>query len=248
MKKIAFVTGSSRGIGRAIAFQLAKDGFDVIIHYKSNELKAIEVANSIKKEGRESWVIRGDLDSLDDIKTLREEIYKITDKIDLLVNNAAISQYLNLEETGDEEIRDVININLTSRIILTKYLLPLLKKSNSAQIINIASRLGKEKTIQGASIYSAAEAGVIKFTQCCALEFAPYKIRVNTVSPGFTNTDMNKDIIEEVGGADVIGKNIPVGRIAEPEDIANVVSFIASEKSSYINGENIGVNGGSVLV
>lgn len=159
MNKIVLVTGSSRGIGKAIALTLAKDGYDVIIQYNNRE-KAEEVKQEIEK---------------------------------------------------------------------------------------LASRMGNEKTIEGISVYGPSEAGVIKFSKCCALEFAPFKIRVNTISPGLTNTDLTKDWIEELGGKDAVGSKIPSGRVAEPQDIANVVSFLASDKASYINGENIGVNGGSVL-
>jgi 3-oxoacyl-[acyl-carrier protein] reductase len=141
-------------------------------------------------------------------------------------------------------------------IIATKLLLPLIKNSPNGQIINISSRLGKEKTIKSASVYGAAKAGINKLTQALALELSKYKIRVNCVAPGLTKTDLTNSIfVKEEGSqekadikwAERASEN-PSGRVGEPEDVANLVSFLASEKANYINGEIIGVNGGSILV
>ncbi len=248
MNKYAVITGGSRGIGKAISIQLAKDGYIPIIIYKNNIEAAEATKKEIVKETQLSPLLfQIDLADLEQIKKFITDLKEYTKEIDVLVNNAAISQFYNLEDTEDKEISDVVNIVLTSKIFLTKYLLPFLKNGENSSIINIASRMGLEKTIEGIAIYGPAEAGIIKFSKCCALEFAPYKIRVNSVAPGLTDTDLTRNWIEELGGKEKVGKENPSGRIGEPEDIANVVSFLASEKGRYINVENIGVNGGSNL-
>jgi len=257
MQKLALVTGASRGIGRAIALTLAQDGYSIKVHYNRNKEKAEEVVQEIKKKGVDAYSVQADLTKPNEIEEMFEKIAKHTDTIDLLVNNAAMDHMKMIEDYPNEEIKEVIDTNLTGTIIVTKLALPFLKKSKNASIISIASRMGGPKTIATIGAYGPSKAGVIKFTQCCALEFAKYKIRANCVAPGLTNTDMIheaflletdgdeskvKDIMEDMA------KKNPSGRVGEPQDIANVVSFLASNKASYINGETIGVNGGSILV
>ncbi len=144
-------------------------------------------------------------------------------------------------------MRRIVETNLIGVFIVTKTLLPLLKKSDYPSIINIASRMGQEKTSINTGAYGPAKAGVIKFTKCCALEFARYGIRVNAVLPGLTETDMVKSIYPEGKFWEEAALKNPRRRVGKPEDIANIVSFLASDEADYINGETIGVNGGSNL-
>lgn len=246
MKKIALITGSSRGIGRATAKKLAKNGFDIIIHYRKNEDEANKAVEEIKKLGRDSFAVKADLTKDDEVKLMFNEISKKVDHLDLVVNNAGFDHARLIEDYSMEEMRYVVDLILIAKFSVTKLALPLLKKSNKACIINIASRMGKEKTIKTIGAYGPAEAGVIKFTQCCALEFGEHKIRVNCVAPGLTKTDLTKAILSEDDFKAAANAN-PSHRVGKPEDIANAVAFLTSDDADYINGETIGVNGGSNL-
>lgn len=246
MRKIALVTGSGRGIGRATAITLAHDGFDVIVNYQKNEKTANEVVEEIKKIGRESFSVQADLSKDDQVEKMFAEISKKVDHLDLVINNAGFDYAKTIEDYTMEEMRYIVDLVLIAKFSVTKFALPLLKKSSKASIVNIASRMGKEKTIVTIGAYGPAEAGVIKFTQCCALEFAPYNIRVNCVAPGLTRTDLTEGLFDDAT-FETIGKTNPSHRVGKPQDIANMVSFLASDKAEYINGEAIGVNGGSNL-
>ena len=247
MSKIALVTGSSRGIGKAIALALAKDGYDIIIHYRKEEDKAKNVAKEIETTGRKTYLVQGDIAKEADVKNIFAEVSKITDHLDILVNNAGFDYGLLIEDYTLDQMSEIVNLILIGRFATTKYALPLLKMSSYPSVINIASRMGREKTIATVGPYAAAEAGVIKFTQCCALEFKKYGIRVNCVAPGLTDTELTRNIIPDQSFWDLQAKNNPRGRVGSPQDIANVVSFLASEKSDYIDGETINVTGGSTL-
>lgn len=246
MKKIALVTGSSRGIGRATALTLAKDGYDVIINYKGNREAAEEVVEEIKKTGQDSFAVQADLTKDDKVEEMFKVISEKVDHLDLVVNNAGYDYAKMIEDYTMEEMRYVVDLVLIAKFSVTKFALPLLKKSLKASIVNIASRMGKEKTIETIGAYGPAEAGVIKFTQCCALEFAKYKIRVNCVAPGLTRTDLTEGLFDDAT-FEAIAKTNPSHRVGNPQDIANTISFLASGNSEYINGETIGVNGGSNL-
>ena len=246
MKRIALVTGSSRGIGKATAITLAKDGFDVIVNYKKDVKSAELVAKEIKNIGQESFTVQADLSKDNEIEAMFKEIGGKIDHLDLVVNNAGYDYAKTIEDYSMVEMRYIVDLVLIAKFAVTKFALPLLKKSSKASIINIASRMGKEKTIETIGAYGPAEAGVIKFTQCCALEFAKYNIRVNCVAPGLTRTDLTEGLFDDET-FEAIGKTNPSHRVGKPQDIANVISFLASPQSEYINGETIGVNGGSNL-
>ena len=256
MNKIALVTGSSKGIGSAIAVELAKNGFDIIVHYNSHKDEAELTMQEIIKTGKKAHLVNADLTKEEEVKKMFEAVKKITPKLDLLVNNAGTDRAKLFEDYTINDMHDILYSNLWSTILVTKIFLPIIKNSTEGQIFNISSRLGKEKTIKTASVYGAAKAGIIKLTQALALELSVYKIRVNCVAPGLTKTDLTNDIfLQDLGSQDkadkmwaLRGSENPSGRVAMPEDIANTVSFLASDKANYINGETIGVNGGSVLV
>lgn len=244
--KVSLVTGSSRGIGKAIAIKLASKGYDVIIHYNKDIESANSVVSEVEKLGQTAWVFGADVSKDEEIENLFDNISKEVGRLDLLVNNVGFDYAKMIEEYTLEEMRYVIDVVLFSKISATKFALSLLKKSSTPVIINIASRMGKEKTIPTIGAYGPAEAGVIKWTQCCALEFAKYGIRVNCVAPGLTITDMTKEILTKDDFKSAANAN-PRSRVGEPKDVANAVAFLASEDSDYINGETLGVNGGSNL-
>jgi 3-oxoacyl-[acyl-carrier protein] reductase len=253
--KYALITGSAKGIGRAVALELAKDGFDIIVHYNKSKDKAEELKGQIEKLKRNCILISADLTKDNEVKEMFEKLSGQTESLNLLVNNAGYDYGYLLEDYTLEQMRYILDIVLWAKMTVTKFALPLLKRSKNASIINIASRMGTEKTIKTISVYGPAEAGVIKFTQCCALEFADYKIRVNCVAPGLTYTDLSNELFVRDEGSiekaekiwQEMAKINPSGRVGQPQDVANVISFLASKKAEYINGETIEVNGGSNL-
>lgn len=245
-QKFALVTGASRGIGAAVALQLAQDGFDVFITYQKNLIKANQIASQIRSLGRQVWTVKADITRQADRQKIFQLVSIHTSRLDLLVNNAGFDFPLLIEDYPLSKVESVIDIILTSKISLTQLSLKFLKKSHSPSIINITSRLGQAKTIATVGAYAPAQAGVIKFTQCCALEFAKYRIRCNAIAAGLTDTDMNRAILSKKDWQDA-AKNNPTGRYGQPQDIANVASFLASSKASYINGETILVDGGDSI-
>lgn len=248
MKKIALITGASKGIGEAIAKTLAKDGFIIILHYFRDKKNAYRIKKDIESKNGMVYLVQGDLSKEKQIKKIFRIVGKITKKLDLLVNNAGVYFSYFIKEYPIDKVRETFELNFYAIFSMTQLSLSYLKKSDNPQIINISSRLGMEKVVDKSSAYAASKAAVEQFTKCCALEFRDYKIRVNAVCPGFTNTDLNKLILKNKKNLIKISKKIPLGRIAEPQDIANVISFLASDKANYINGESIGVNGGSILM
>jgi 3-oxoacyl-[acyl-carrier protein] reductase len=246
--KFALITGGSRGIGKAIAIELAKDNYNVLINYRSDSISAKKIKKEIEQIGVKAYLLKGDVSNELQMRKVFKKVGNITQHIDLLVNNAGIDDGRNLEELEFKAIKNIINVNLIGSILVTKLALPFLKNASDAQILNISSRMGKEKVIEGVSAYAPSKAGLIKFTQCCALEFAKYNIRSNAICPGFTDTDLNRKIVTDKSFWKNQALNNPSRRVGLPEDVANVVTFLASPRASYINGEALGVNGGSVLV
>ncbi len=244
-EKIALVTGGTSGIGKEIVKELLKEECFVFVNYGHSEELMYEAKKEFKEISERFKCLKADISNEYKVLEMFNKIKEKFGRLDYLVNNAGMNIDNFIEDLDIEGFRKILNVNLVGKVIVTKFALPLLKKSDGASIVNIASRLGTKPCVE-ASAYCASEAGVINFTKASALEFAKYKIRVNTVSPGLTNTPLalagwSK---EEIGEQK---NNNPLGRIGEVSDIANVVLFLLSEKASYINGENINVNGGSLL-
>lgn len=240
--KTAVVTGASGGIGEAVCRILAKEGYDIIIHYNKNEEKAKELAESIKAENGVEAVCSGcDLSFCGAGKQLGEKIKKLTDRVDLLVNNAGLSLVGVFQSIPSESVARLMNINLNNAMELTSELLPLMIREQRGNIINVSSVWG----ITGGSCevhYSASKAGLIGFTKALAKEVGTSGIRVNCVAPGFIETEMNSCFDE----ADVRGviEETPLCRTGKAEDVAELVAFLAGDKSGFITGQVIGIDGG----
>lgn len=233
--KTALVTGGTGGIGQAICRKLSEDGYYVIVNYLHSEEKARQLAGEISGKA-----LKFDVSDIDEI----EKISGQTGKINLLVNNAGISEIDLFTGISREKSARIMDINLNGTMNCTRIFLPYMIHEKSGCIINISSMWGQV----GASCevdYSATKAGIIGFTKALAKEVAPSGIRVNCVSPGFIMTEMNRRFTAEE--LDAIKEEIPLGFFGKPEHVADTVSFLASEKSEYITGQVIAVNGGMVI-
>lgn len=244
-EKIALVTGGTSGIGKEIVKQLLLEGCFVFVNFGHSEEAMYEAKKEFKEISENFKCIKADVSHEEEVYEMFNKINEKFGKLDYLVNNAGTNVDNFIENLDIDGFRKILNVNLVGKVICTKFAIPLLKKSDAPSIVNIASRLGTKPCVE-ASAYCASEAGVINFTKASALELSKYKIRVNVVSPGLTNTPLAMAgwTEEEI---ECQKENNPMYRIGEPVDIANAVLFLLSEKASYINGENINVNGGSLL-
>jgi len=237
----AIVTGSSRGIGRTIALEFARQGADVVVNCNIAEDEALQVVKEIAALGRKASFCMADVGSYQDAERLVAHAVKELGGVDILVNNAGITKDALLTNLDIEDWTRTISTNLTGVLNCTKAVLPVMKKQHAGRIINIASVVGEMGNI-GQSSYSASKAGVIGLTKTFARELARDGILVNAIAPGFCKTAMVERIPEEV--KEKILKTIPLRRFGEPQEVANVAVFLASGDSSYMIGQVIGVNGG----
>ncbi len=237
--KNALITGSSRGIGRAIAVELAKNGANVIINYHNSEKEAMEVLDKIKDSGVKFTALKADVSNHGEVKAMFDIIKKEFGTLDIVINNAGIIIDKTLQNMGKREWDDVIKVNLTGVFNVTHNALKLLNKNG--RIINISSIVALDGNF-GQTNYAASKAGIIGFTKSLAKEVGKSGITVNAVAPGLIETDIIKGI--PISRRKEIDSIIPLGRIGKPEDVAKVVAFLASDKAGYITGEVISVNGG----
>lgn len=243
-KKTAIVTGSSRGIGKAIAVELAKNDYNVLINYKSSEKNANELKDKLIDKGYVVDIFKADVSKYTDVKSMFEYCIDKFGNIDLLVNNAGISSEGLLTDVSEEEWNNVIDTNLKSVFLCSKEALKIMISNHSGKIINITSMWG----VTGGScevVYSASKAGIIGLTKALAKEVGPSGINVNGIAPGVIMTDMMEEFSDE--DINVLKEDTPLMRIGSPQDVANVVLYLASEKSDFITGQIIGVNGGFVI-
>lgn len=237
--KTALITGASRGIGRAIATEFAKNHANVIVNYYNDLEEAQGVVDSLKKYGVESIAVKADVSKFDEVTRMSELIQQKFKKVDILVNNAGIVRDRTLKNMTLEEWYAVINTNLNSVFYVTKSILPLI--GEGGRIISISSIVGQYGNF-GQCNYAAAKAGIIGFTKSLAKELGKKKITVNAIAPGFVKTSITKDI--PFVRKKIIDYMTPLKGEAEPEDIADVITFLASDKSRYITGAVINVDGG----
>ncbi len=236
----AIVTGSSRGIGAAIAQRLATAGYGVCINYVQHEDQAVAVADAIAGGGGRSLVVRADVGRPEEIRHLVDEAVKALGSIGIVVNNAGFSQHATVPEMTVEDWNRAIAVNLSSAMLTVRAALPHLRKQPWGRVVNICSLRAMTGSDHGAH-YAAAKSGLIGLTKSLALELAP-AITVNAVSPGYTRTDMNAAALAT--REEEIAAKIPARRIAEPAEIAALVAFLASQEAGYITGQTININGG----
>ena len=241
-EKIALVTGASRGIGKAIALHLAEEGAQIIINYAKNSEKAKEVvAAVVESSGGKALAMQADVSCWQEVEKMVDSIYEKFGRIDILVNNAGVNRDELLISMEKEDWDAVINTNLGGLFHCTKAVAKYMMIQKSGRIINMSSVAG-ERGGRGQSNYAASKGGVNAFTRSVAMELAPKKITVNAIAPGVIETEMSSTVIRRA--KDFILNSVALKRLGQPEEIAKVVAFLASDDSSYITGEVIRVDGG----
>jgi 3-oxoacyl-[acyl-carrier protein] reductase len=241
--KVSLVTGASRGLGQAIAIKLASIGARVAVNYSTNDERAKGVIETIERNGGEAMLIKADVSNSNAVKAMIKEIVAKWEKIDILVNNAGIVRDNLILRMPDTAWDEVINTNLRSAYLCSKYALRSMMDQPWGRIINISSLAGVVGN-PGQSNYSASKGGLIAFTKSLARETGPRNITVNAIAPGFIVSEMTDSLPQEI--KDSILARIPLSRFGVPEDIAELAGFLASERSSYITAQVIGIDGGVI--
>ena len=242
--KVALITGGSMGIGTAISLDLAKNGANVALTYRSHESEALAIAGEIESMGRKAKAYRIDVSEFDAVQTLVEAVIKEFGRLDILINNAGMNWDGVVWKMTEEQWDKVIDVDLKGTFNFVRAVAPLFREQKSGKIINITSINGLRGKF-GQSNYSAAKAGTIGLTKTVAREMGKYNVNVNSVAPGMILTDMFKDLPEEF--KQKAADETVFNRLGYPEDVAHLVTFLASEKSRHITGEVIKVDGGQYI-
>lgn len=243
-RKTAVVTGAGRGIGRAIAVALAKDGYNVVINYNGSGEKAEKVAMECREHGVNAITVKANVSDFSESEELIKKAIEEFGSIDVLVNNSGITRDNLLLRMKEEDFDSVIDVNLKGTFNTIKHVTRQMMKQKSGSIINMSSVVGISGNA-GQANYSASKAGVIGLTKSVARELASRGIRVNAIAPGFIESDMTNELNDKA--KDEILKGIPLKSIGKGEDVANLAVFLAGEKSRYITGQVINVDGGMVM-
>jgi len=242
--KIAIVTGGTRGIGRAIALDLAANGADIAINYRKSVDLAKELAEIIRGMGRRALVIQADVSSFDDAQAMVEKVLNDFGQVDILINNAGMNWDGVVWKMSEEQWDRVISVDLKGTFNYTRAVTPIFREQGFGKIVNITSINGLRGKF-GQTNYSAAKAGVIGFTKACARELGRYSVNVNSVAPGLIETEMVKEAPQKV--RDLALAEIVLGRLGLPDEVAYVVTFLCTDKARHITGQVIQVDGGQYI-
>ena len=235
------ITGASRGIGAAIATELGRDGANVVVNYRSSERAAYDVVDDVEAAGGTAIAVQADVTDADAVAAMADHVRDVFDPADVLVNNAGITEDRTFKNMRREEWDRVIDVNLGGTFNSTRAFYDDLRKAPNGRLVNVSSIVGEEGNY-GQANYAASKSGLFGFTRTLAQELASSGTTANCVAPGFTETDMLAEVDETI--QDQIRQDIPLDRFATVEDVANAVRFLASEESSYVTGQVLGINGG----
>ena len=242
--KVALVTGSSQGIGQAIAIRLAEAGANIVINYRSHPEGAEETKTKIEATGRQGYTVKADLGIVSDIRRMVDEGIQQFGKIDILVNNAGLEKPADFWDVKEEDYDSVINVNLKGVFFATQAFVQHLKQTQrQGKIINISS-VHEELPFPHFTSYCASKGGVKMMMRNLAVELGPLGITINNVAPGAIETPINKSLLEDKEKLGAVLKNIPLGRLGQPNDVAALVAFLASSDADYITGSTFYVDGG----
>ena len=242
--KTVLVTGGSRGIGKEIALKFAKQGYDVIINYVSDKTDTEELKKELEANGGKALIIKADVTNPEQIENLVKKAIETFEKIDVLVNNAGITKDNLLMRMSEEEFDKVIEVNLKGTFLMTRAVTKYMMKKRQGSIINLSSVVGVTGNA-GQCNYAASKAGIIGLTKSVAKELASRNIRANAIAPGFIATDMTDVLSDEI--KETIQNQIPLKRMGNAKEVAELAYFLGSEQSSYITGQVIHVDGGMVM-
>jgi 3-oxoacyl-[acyl-carrier protein] reductase len=242
--RVAIVTGGGRGIGRAVAVRLAKEGAQVAISYRSNDAAAEEAAEEVRGAGVRCETFKGDVAEPGDVKALFDGVTEAFGRVDILVNNAGVTRDNLMMRMKEEEFDEVLRTNLKGTYLCTRAAMRPMVRARWGRIVNVSSVVGLVGNA-GQANYAASKAGIIGFTKSVAREVAQRGITANVVAPGYVETELTGGLPE--GIKDAIREQVPTGRFGEPEEVAEVVAFLAGEGVGYVTGQTLTVDGGMTM-
>lgn len=242
--KVAVVTGSSQGIGQAIAVRLAQEGADIVIDYRSHPEGAQETLTKVEATGRKGYIVKADLGVVSDVRQMVAEGIQNFGKIDILVNNAGLEKNASFWEVTEADYDSVINVNLKGVFFATQAIVQhLMETKRTGKIINISS-VHEELPFPHFTSYCASKGGVKMMMRNLAVELGPLGITINNVAPGAIETPINTKLMNDPEKLGALLKNIPLGRLGQPQDVAGLVAFLASSDADYVTGTTFFVDGG----
>lgn len=242
--RVAVVTGGGRGIGRAVAVRLAREGANVAISYRSNDEAAKETAELVREAGAECETFKGDVASPEDVEALVKGVQEAFGRLDILINNAGTTRDNLMLRMKEEEFDEVLRTNLKGTYLCTRAAMRGMVRARWGRIVNVSSVVGLVGNA-GQANYAASKAGIIGFTKSVAREVAQRGITVNAIAPGYVETELTGGLPDNVKGR-ILGQ-VPMGRFGEPEEIAEVVTFLVGEGGGYVTGQTIAVDGGMTM-
>ena len=242
--RVAVVTGGGRGIGRAVAVRLANEGANVAISYRSNDTTAQEVAEEVRAAGVLCEIFKGDVASSEDVDALFRGVGEALGQVEILINNAGLTRDNLMMRMKEDEFDEVLRTNLKGTYLCTRAALRPMIRARWGRIINVSSVVGLVGNA-GQANYAASKAGIIGFTKSVAREVAQRGITANVVAPGYVETELTRSLSDDI--KDQIMGQVPVGRFAEAEEVAEVVAFLAGEDAGYVTGQAVAVDGGMTM-
>ena len=242
--RVAIVTGGGRGIGRAVAVRLAKEGANVAITYRSNDAAAEAAAEEVRAAGAQSEIFQGDVATPEDVAALFEGVGEALGRVEILVNNAGLTRDNLMMRMKESEFDEVLRTNLKGTYLCTRAALRPMIRARWGRIVNISSVVGLVGNA-GQANYAASKAGIIGFTKSVAREVAQRGITANVVAPGYVETELTQSLTDDI--KDQIKSQVPAGRFAEAEEVAGVVAFLAGEDAGYVTGQTLAVDGGMTM-
>lgn len=244
MSEVALITGASRGIGREIALEFAKKGYNIVINYRSDAPELEPLKKELEEYNIKTLFVQGDVTEFEKWEGITKKVIETFGQIDVLVNNAGITKDTLFLRMSEEDFEKVINVNLKGTFNVTKHVIPYMTRERHGKIINIASVVGVTGN-SGQANYAASKAGIIGLTKTLAREFASRNILVNAVAPGFIETDMTNVLSSSI--KENILNGIPLKKMGTAKDVAKLVCFLGSEDNTYITGQVINIDGGMVM-